>query len=137
MNVRSYRDLVGWQRAMEQVSHAYRLARAFPDREVFGLTSQFQRAAVSVAANIAEGHARDSTKDFLRHLSIASGSLAEFETLVTVAKGLSYIAPPEHDVLIQRSEEISRMIRGLQKQLRRRVSGSSSPPHPSPLTPRP
>jgi four helix bundle protein len=121
MSVSSYRDLVVWQKGMALVREAYRLARKLPKQEVFGLSSQIQRAAVSVPANIAEGHARDSTKEYLHHLSFCRGSLAELETLVTVADQLGYLESHDASDVLQRCDEISRMLRNLQRQLRGRM----------------
>jgi four helix bundle protein len=75
-----YQELTVWQARMEMVVELYLPTRAFPKQEAYGLTSQVQRAAVSVACNLAEGHARDSTREFLHHVSMALGSLAEVET---------------------------------------------------------
>jgi four helix bundle protein len=86
MPVQSYRDLIVWQRSMELVGLVYELSRKFPNEELFGLTSQIRRAAVSVPSNIAEGQGRKSTKDFLRHLSISYGSLMETETHGQIAE---------------------------------------------------
>src|SRR6185369_1259769 len=86
----SYRELLVWKRAMHLAEHAYRLAKLLPKSEEYRITSQLLRAAVSVPANIAEGRARAGRKEFLNFLSIASGSLAETETLLilTVRTGL-------------------------------------------------
>src|SRR6476659_1156091 len=91
--VRSYQDLVAWQKAMDLVELVYGATRGFPREEVYGLTSQVRRAAVSVPSNIAEGQGRASTKEFLHHLSIARGSLFEVETQVLVAQRLGYLPP--------------------------------------------
>jgi four helix bundle protein len=93
--IRSHRDLLVWQRAMDLVEHCYRATTHLPKSEVYGLSSQLQRAAVSVPANIAEGHGRKSTRAYLHHLSIAYGSLAELETHIEIACRLKYLVP-EH-----------------------------------------
>jgi len=80
MVVKSYRDLLVWQEAMELVIGCYRISDRFPPRELYGLTNQLRRAAVSVPANIAEGRGRSHTREFVYHLSIAYGSLKEVET---------------------------------------------------------
>ena len=80
MPVKTYEELEVWQKAMELVALIYRLTKGFPREEVYGLTSQLRRAAVSVPSNIAEGQGRRSTKEFLNHLSMARGSLLEVET---------------------------------------------------------
>ena len=79
MAVQSYRQLIVWQKALELVKIIYNLTNNFPKAEIYGLTSQVRRAAVSIPSNIAEGQGRDSTKEFLHHLSIAYGSLMEVE----------------------------------------------------------
>jgi four helix bundle protein len=78
--IRSYRDLRVWQQAMDLAEACYRATRQFPREELYGMTSQIRRAAVSVAANIAEGHGRDSTGEFVQFLRVAQGSLKELET---------------------------------------------------------
>ena len=88
---RSYRDLVVWQRAIDLVPVVYQIIRSFPVAEEFALSAQMRRACVSIAANIAEGQARRSRKEFRQHLAIAKGSLAEVHTLFVVAQRLGYI----------------------------------------------
>jgi len=83
--IRSYRQLEVWQRAIELTESVYILTATLPDSERYGLKSQLQRAAVSIAANIAEGYGRSHRGDYLHHLSIARGSLMEIETLLTLA----------------------------------------------------
>jgi len=95
----------------------------FP-HEVYGIRSQIQRAAVSIPANIAEGHARSSTREFLHHLSIARGSLAELETLLTLAEELKYCQPVEIAGVLRRCEEVSRMLSGLRRRLKERIAGN-------------
>ena len=80
MAVKSYRELMVWQKAIELVEAVYTATGSFPPQEVYGLTSQLRRAAVSVPSNIAEGQGRRSTAEFAHHLSIAYGSLCEIET---------------------------------------------------------
>jgi four helix bundle protein len=88
--VKSYQDLRVWQRAMELVPQVYRLVSKLPTFEKYGLGDQIRRAAVSIPANIAEGHARRHTKEFLQHLSIARASLAELHTLLLIAERLEF-----------------------------------------------
>lgn len=120
-SISSYRELHVWQLAMDVAERVYSLTRAFPKSETYGLSSQLQRAAASIAANIAEGHGRDSTKDFLRHLSIARGSLAETETFLLLAQRLSYVGANDAKGLLRQFDEVSRMLRGLQKALRSKL----------------
>jgi four helix bundle protein len=120
-DIRSYRDLAVWQRGMEITEGVYRLTSGFPTEEKFGLTSQLRRAASSVPANIAEGHARSSTKDFLRHLSIAIGSLAEVTTFIELAARLHFADSKTAGSMLDLAQEERRMLRGLQASLRRKV----------------
>ena len=117
MNIKSYKDLEVWQKAIELVVECYQIARSFPKNEVYGLGSQMQRAAVSIPANIAEGRARQHTKEFLQSLSIAYGSLAELETHIEIAKRLGYIAADTAVELIDKTSTIGRMLNGLRKSL--------------------
>ncbi len=89
--VNSYKDLLVWQQAIDLTVNIYALTSNFPKSELFGLASQIQRAAISVPSNIAEGHARDSTKEYLRFISIALGSLAEVETQLVIANKLQFL----------------------------------------------
>jgi four helix bundle protein len=121
MAVQSYRDLHVWQASMDLVETVYRLMQALPQREIYALCNQMQRAAVSIPSNIAEGHARDSTKEYLHHLSIALGSLAELETQVIVAKRLAYIQQSDADATLNKATDVGRMLRGLQKSLKAKL----------------
>jgi four helix bundle protein len=119
--VSSYRDLKVWQLGVKLSLAVYEATRSFPSEERFGLTSQLRRCAVSVPSNIAEGNARESTKDYLRHLSIASGSLAELETQLIIASQLGFLTPLAVEKLQSMCDEESRMLRSLQQALRRKV----------------
>jgi len=88
MQVKSYKDLIVWQKAMDLVEMVYQVTRSFPKDELYGLTNQLRRAAVSVPSNIAEGQAHNSTAEFRNFLSIAHGSLAEVETQLLIAERL-------------------------------------------------
>jgi four helix bundle protein len=117
MEVKSYKDLVVWQKAMDMTSMAYRVTSDLPVDERFGLISQTRRAAVSVPANIAEGHRRSTVKDYLRFLSIAAGSLAELETLIELAARLYSIRSTHMEELEGQVDEVGRMLRTLQQRL--------------------
>jgi four helix bundle protein len=119
----SYRDLLVWQRAMDLVAPSYALGKRLPANERFGLTSQIQRAAVSVPANIAEGHGRRHLGDYLHHLSIASGSLKELETHLLIAVRLGYLSEADLRPALQVSDEVGRMLTGLAQKLRTRQDG--------------
>ncbi len=127
MSGQSYRDLVVWQKSMRLVTDIYKMTDNFPKAEVFGLTSQLKRAVVSVSSNIAEGQGRDSIKEFIRHLSIAYGSLMEAETQVQIAANLSYINQMEADKSFQQTAEIGRMMNGLTRSLRKSITDNRQP----------
>jgi len=126
MGASSYADLTVWQRAMDHEG-VYRSTERFPQAEIYGLTSQFRRAAVSIPSNIAEGNARDSTKEYLRFLSVAQGSLAELETQLLLAGRLNLLDQTELEPLSALVAEVRRMAYGLRNALKRR-SGSKSWP---------
>jgi len=113
-----YRDLKVWEKAMDLVEQVYGLTRKFPSEEMYGLTSQIRRAAVSVPSNIAEGHGQGSSAAFSRFLSIALGSLKEVETQTLIAERLKYIATEESSELLAQSDQIGKMITGLKKSLK-------------------
>jgi four helix bundle protein len=91
MKVRNYQELIVWQKAMDLVEQIYESSRRFPREEIYGLTSQLRRAAVSIPSNIAEGQGRRTTADFVRHLSISYGSLRGLETQTIITARLKYL----------------------------------------------
>jgi four helix bundle protein len=115
----SYRDLDVWQKAMDLVVVCYKLAQRFPENEKYGLINQFQRAAVSIPANIAEGQARQYVREFIQYLSIAQGSLAEVETYVQLAERLGYVNNDKVHEILNKTDQVARMIAGLQKSLKK------------------
>lgn len=119
MAVKSYRELETWQMAMQLVAEVYRVSKAFPKEELYGLTNQLRRAVVSVPSNIAEGQGRDSTKEFLHHLSIARGSLYEVETQLLIAQQLGYLSTAEAEKLTTISTSVARLLNGLARSLQR------------------
>ena len=118
--VRRYRDLIVWQKAVDWVAAVYAATQGWPSDERYGLTSQVRRAAVSVPSNIAEGCARRSTADFVRFLLIARGSLAEVETQLIIAERLGYVGGNALASLHDSVDEISRMLAGLITKLEER-----------------
>lgn len=116
--VEDYRGLRVWQRAVDLVVLSYELTKRFPADELYGLTAQIRRAAVSVPANIAEGNGRQHLGDYIQHLSIANGSLKELETHFHVAGRLGYLAQEELDTVFDLSGEVGRMLTGLMQKLR-------------------
>jgi four helix bundle protein len=119
MKLKNYQDLIAWQKAMDLVEEVYKSSRDFPHEELYSLTSQVRRAAVSVPSNIAEGQGRRSTADFLRHLSIAYGSLCEVETQVLIALRLKYLQQARVDSLMGLAGEVGRLLNGLMTALQR------------------
>jgi four helix bundle protein len=113
----TYRDLIGWQKAMALASAVYRESRSFPPHELYGLTSQLRRSAVSIPSNIAEGQGRLSKSEFLRFLGFARGSLYELETQILVAADLSYIRSETAERLLAISAEVNRILNGLMSSL--------------------
>src|SRR6476659_4707391 len=122
--IQSHRDLKVWQLGMDICECVYGLTRDFPPDERFGLISQLRRAAVSVPANIAEGNARSSTKEYLRHLSVAIGSLAEVETFLDLAIRLHYGQSNTIQHLAEQVAEERRMLRGLQRSLHAKLNST-------------
>ena len=118
MAVKSYRDLQVWRKAMALVVESYSVARLLPKSENYGLIGQIQRAAVSVPANIAEGHGREHLGDYLRHLSFANGSLMELETHFLIAVELGYVTREQSATLMSMASEVGRMLNGLTRKLR-------------------
>lgn len=115
--IRSHRDLLVWQKAMDLVDSVYDLTESFPAREGFGLTSQITRAAVSVPANIAEGQARSTARDFANFLAIARGSLMEIETLLTVAVRRRFVSDQDTAPAFKQITEVSKMLTSLRGKL--------------------
>ena len=121
--LRSYQDLKVWQLGVEISIAIYRLTENFPQRELYGLTSQLRRAAVSIPSKIAEGHTRGQTKDLLRFLSISRGSLAELETQLIIAERLDYVQTEQIARVRAMLDEESQMIAGLQRSLTSKLKG--------------
>ena len=117
MAINSFRDLRVWQAGMELVEQVYLLTQSFPKQEIYGLTSQIQRAAVSVPSNIAEGHTREHSKEFLHHLSIAQASLAELETQLEIAARLKYLLPEQLEKILQRVMSLGKQLYALRNAL--------------------
>lgn len=110
---RSYKDLVVWQKAMELVTAVYRATTSFPKDELFGITSQLRRAAVSIPSNIAEGQGRLSEKEFRFFLGQARGSLMEVETQLQIAENLGYLEKQVTETLFRMCAEVGRILNGL------------------------
>ena len=113
--IQSYKDLIVWQKSIELVTLIYNLTEGFPSKEIFGLTSQMRRAAVSIASNIAEGRCRGTRKDFTQFLRIAVGSCAELETQILIAKNLKFLR--NSDNISALLEEIMKILNSMIKKL--------------------
>jgi four helix bundle protein len=116
-SIKSYRDLRVWQDAMTLAECCYRLTRPFPRDELFGLTSQIRRAAGSVPANIAEGHGRENTGNFVQHLRVSQGSLKELETHLMLAERVGILPSTDLPEVLGRCESLGKMVRALIRSL--------------------
>jgi four helix bundle protein len=120
--MRSHHNLDAWQKSVDFVVMIYQITEKFPKEERFRLTSQIRRAAVSIPANIAEGAARKSDKEFLHFLSISQGSTSEVETEILIANRLGFLNESEFELLNKSLNDIGRMITGLSNHLRRKIA---------------
>lgn len=120
--LKSHEDLDVWRLAMTLVEDVYRETRHFPREEIFALTTQIRRAAVSIPSNVAEGAARNGNKEFLHFLSVAAGSASELSTQPQLAKRLGLGESQPIDELLEQVARISRMLQGLMRATRHRPS---------------
>jgi four helix bundle protein len=111
--VKTYRDLLAWQRAMDLVVAVYKCTRCFPREELYALTNQIRRAAVSVPSNIAEGQGRGIGAEFRHHLRISQGSLQEVETQMILAERLGYVTKADVELAMCLAAEVGRLNRSL------------------------
>jgi four helix bundle protein len=121
MPLTSYHDLIVWQRAIDFVVECYRLTGKFPRTELYGLMCQLQRASVSIPSNIAEGAGRVHTREFIRHLGIARGSLFEAETQIIISQRLEFVTEEDTQPLLKLVSEVGRMLHGLIASLERKL----------------
>ncbi|HEV7485190.1 MAG TPA: four helix bundle protein [Thermoanaerobaculia bacterium] len=129
-----YRRLEVWKESMQLAIDTYKVTQTFPKHELYGLTSQLRRAAVSVPSNIAEGRGRASKRDFCRFAVQARGSLYELQTQISIADALHYATSDDLVRLTKHSEAVVRLLNGLIRHLTEAVD---SPPHTPPPTPPP
>jgi len=122
----TYRDLRVWQNAMELALKIYHATTKFPRDEIYGLTSQLRRAAVSVPSNIAEGKGRSSDKELLQFLSRARGSVYELQTQLEVAKSLGYLSSVDGLAIGEQADDVGRMLNGMIAKIRQVVSDSAA-----------
>jgi len=125
--VRTFRDLVVWQRAFALCSTVYTCSRYLPVEERFGLSAELRKTARSIAYNIAEGHRRRSTREYVRFLDIARGSAAELETQLLLTETLGYLDAPFTGELLTKLDEIERMLAVLMSRLRARIDERRRP----------
>jgi four helix bundle protein len=117
MAILHYRELIAWQKAMDLAVEIYKVTRSFPKEEIYGLTNQMRRAAVSIPSNIAEGQGRGTPGDFLRGLRIGNGSRRELETQILLSERLGLITMDLRDSILCRAEEVGRVTAGLAKSI--------------------
>lgn len=116
--MKTHRDLNVWNNSIKLVTMIYEITNDFPKNEIFGITSQIRRAAVSIPSNIAEGAARTSKKEFNNFLSIALGSASELETQIIISKNLEYLSSEKSAILLSELTGIQKMIAGLMKNIK-------------------
>ncbi len=115
----THRDLMAWQEAMKLAAAVYRETTAFPKHELYGLTAQARRAAVSVPSNIAEGAGRNSTREWAQYLGVASGSLAELETQLELGVMLKYL--PDNPGIIRQARRVGRLLSALRESIKHKA----------------
>ncbi len=118
--MKSYRDLIVWQKAMQLVTQVYLITKSLPKEELYGLMPQIRRSCISIPSNIAEGYGRNSTKDYLRFLQISSGSLYELQTQLEICLNLEYLSKKEFNEIYEQSREIERMLSSLIRKIGRK-----------------
>ena len=118
---KGFQKLFVWEKAHELALEIYKMTRAFPNEEKFGLTSQLRRAAVSIPSNIAEGHALESDPQFLRHLRIAKGSLAEVEYQLLLAIELEYLTTVQYNNLENKRREVGYLLYRFMETIKNRI----------------
>lgn len=116
--MKTYRELIVWEKSMTLVNQIYKVSKQFPADENFGLTSQLRRSAISVPSNIAEGYGRNSLNDYIRFLNISVGSLYEIQTQIEIAFNLNYVEKNHFDELYENTKEIERMMSSLIRKLK-------------------
>ena len=121
IQVKNFKDLLVWQKAMQIAKQTYQATAHFPSQERFGMTSQMRRSAISIPSNIAEGQARNSTAEFIHFISIALGSAAELETQIILSEELDYLNSGNVTHIINNIHECCKMMKGLQKSLEKRL----------------
>jgi len=116
-----WKDLRVWQKAHELVLEIYKVTSRFPKEEIYGLTNQIRRASVSVPANVVEGYSRNSTKEYIKFLFNARGSLEEVRYFLYLAKDLQYLTEDEYQFLEDGYKQVSKMLNGMLTTLRKKI----------------
>lgn len=119
--IRTHKDLDVWKKSVLLVTSIYELTKSFPKDEIYGITNQIRRSAVSVSSNIAEGSARQGNKKFIHFLYISLGSLSELETQLIISNNLKYISDSSFKRMMNNLDEIGKMLTGLISYMKRRV----------------
>jgi len=119
-DIRTFRDLVAWQKGINLSLLVYRLTKRFPDEEKFGLVSQMRRSAVSIPANIAEGYGRGRRAEYIRYLEIGRGSLFELQTYLELAQEMKWVDGEDLAAVARLAEEVDRIVSALLRSLKRR-----------------
>lgn len=113
MKVSSYQELEVWKKAIKLVTEIYKETQNFPKEEIYALTSQIRKAAISVPANIAEGWGRNMTKEYIQFLRISRGSLIELETHLIISNNLNYITNQSLEIILKRTQEVNKMLNAM------------------------
>lgn len=119
--IKNFKDLIVWQKAMELAEEVYQLVKKLPKEELFALSDQMRRAAISIPSNISEGQGRNSVKEYIRFLAIAKGSKAELETQLLLCVKINYLEESEIETAINLINEIGKMLNTLQKSLKTKI----------------
>ena len=113
MEIRSHKDLIVWQKAMDLLDEVYRLIEFLPHKEMYALSDQMRRASISILSNIAEGHRRNSTKDYLYFLFVARGSTAELDTQIEICIRRKYFSRNEAELALSLCEEVHKILNSI------------------------
>src|SRR5689334_19802516 len=124
----TFRNLIVWQQGMALVEDCYRVTARFPQSELYGLTSQVRRAAVSIPANVAEGHSRRETKPYRHYVSLAIGSHGELETYFELSTRLGFLTQADKNRLMSQCDSIGRLLSGLHRSLKQKIAQCSPQP---------
>ena len=117
LKIKTYRDLIVWQKSMSLVTEIYKVTKSFPKDETYSLISQMRRCAISIPSNIAEGYGRKSTNDYIRFLNITMGSLYELQTQLEISLKLDYLDKVNFNNFYELSREIERMLGSMIKKI--------------------